>query len=83
MRYGILIGVFLALLSLYPQIYLKFQRGENYNGATFYYDYDEVAYASYLQALIDDRPRKNDVYTGSGAPQRNETFMTIQFVGAY
>jgi hypothetical protein len=83
LRYGILIGVFLALLSLYPQIYLKFQRGENYNGATFYYDYDEVIYAAYLQALIDGRPRKNDVYTGNGAPQKNETFMTIQFVGAY
>ncbi len=83
LRYGILIGAFLALLSLYPQIYLKFQRGENYNGATFYYDYDEVIYAAYLQALIDGRPRKNDVYTGNGAPQKNETFMTIQFVGAY
>jgi hypothetical protein len=82
-RYGILVGVFLALLSLYPQFYLALQRGENYNGATFYYDYDEPLYASYLQAVIDGRGRKNDFYSGSGAPQKNETYMTIQFIAPY
>ncbi len=29
---GVLVGVFLALLSLYPQFYLEYQRGKDYNG---------------------------------------------------
>ncbi len=82
-RYGILIGVFLALLSLYPQIYLKYQRGENYNGATFFYDFDEQAYESYLQALIDGKPRKNDVYSGIPPPPSDETLLSIQVLPAY
>lgn len=82
-RYGVLIGVFLALLSLYPQIYLKYQRGENYNGATFYYDYDEVIYAAYLQSLINGKPRRNDVYLGNDSTSQSETFMSIQFAAAY
>jgi hypothetical protein len=82
-RYGVFVGAFLALLSLYPQFYLKYHRGEDYNGAAFFFDTDEAAYASYLQALIDGRPRNNDVYSGKGTPQEYETFMTIQFLPAY
>lgn len=82
-KYGILVGIFFALLSLYPQFYLEYRRGDSYNGAAFFYENDETAYAAYLQALIDGRPRKNDVYSGGGAPQAYETFITIQFIPAY
>lgn len=82
-KYAVFAGIFLALLSLYPQFYLEYRRGENYNGATFFYENDETAYAAYLQALIDGRPRNNDVYSGGGAPQEYETLYTIQFVPAY
>ena len=82
-RFGILVGIFLALLSLYPQIYLKFTRGENYNGATFLYDFDEQAYAAYLQTLIDGRPRKNNLYSGVEPPENAETLYTIQFFASY
>ena len=39
-------------------------RGAEWNGHYAYNDIDEVAYAAYLKALIDGRPRKNDPYTG-------------------
>jgi hypothetical protein len=83
LRLGILVGIFMAFLSLYPQLYFQIKRGENYNGATFYYDFDESAYASYLQALIDGRPRKNSIYQGLEEPTKNETLFSIQFASAY
>lgn len=82
-RLGILVGIFMAFLSLYPQFYFQIKRGENYNGATFYYDFDESAYASYLQALIDGRPRKNSIYQGLEEPTTNENLFSIQFASAY
>lgn len=80
---GIAIGIFMALLSLFPQFYFQIKRGEEYKGATFYYDYDESAYASYLQSLIDGSPRKNNIYENSNQSQIGESFLTIQFVAAY
>ena len=59
-RFGLIAGIFLALFSLYPQINLMIMRGAEYNGNYAYNDIDEVAYASYVKALIDGRPRKND-----------------------
>ena len=82
-RLGIIVGIFMAFLSLYPQFYFQIKRGESYNGATFHYDFDESAYASYLQALIDGRPRKNSIYQGSAEPQTYETLFSIQFISSY
>lgn len=80
------VGLFAAALSLYPQYRLAQLRGAEYEGAFATYDLDEMAYASYLQALIDGRPRKNDPYTGrdeaSGSPQY-ESLFSIQFFTAY
>lgn len=80
-------GVILGLLALYPQYNLqKNLRGENYIGAFASCDLDEMAYASYLQALIDGRPRRNDPYTGrdeaADSPQ-TESLFSIQFFPAY
>ncbi len=79
-------GVILAALAVYPQYNLKNLRGAEFQGAFASCDLDEMAYASYLQALIDNRPRKNDPYTGrddaDGAPQP-ESLFSIQFVPAY
>ncbi len=79
-------GVILAVLAVYPQIHLKNLRGAEYEGVFASCDLDEMAYASYLQALIDGRPRKNDPYTGrdqtDDAPQP-ESLFSIQFVPAY
>ena len=85
-RFGIIAGLFLAVFSLYPQFKLIYTRGADWNGHYAYNDIDEVAYAAYLKALIDGRPRKNDPYTGrddsSESPQP-ESLFSIQFAGPY
>ncbi len=86
-RYGILAGIFLAIFSLYPQGKLIYNRGwSEWNGTYAYNDIDEVAYASYIKALVDGRPRKNDPYTGrddSAETPQAESLFSIQFAGPY
>jgi hypothetical protein len=85
-RFGIIAGLFLAVFSLYPQFKMLYLRGAEWNGHYAYNDIDEVAYAAYLKALIDGRPRKNDPYTGRddtpGDPQP-ESLFSIQFAAPY
>ncbi len=85
-RLGVLAGVGMMILALYPQLNLWATRGSAWNGAYAYNDIDEVAYAAYLQALIDGRPRRNDPFTGrddaSGARQP-ESLFSIQFIPPY
>ncbi|HEY0657517.1 MAG TPA: hypothetical protein VGD05_03540, partial [Pyrinomonadaceae bacterium] len=84
--YAIAAGIILAILAVYPQINLQNQRGEQWQGAFASCDLDEMAYASYLQALIDGRPRRNDPYTGrddSETSQQPESLFSIQFFPAY
>jgi hypothetical protein len=82
-RWGVIAGIAMMLLALYPQFRLWAHRGAEWNGAYAYNDLDEVAYSAYLQALIDGRPRRNDPYTGrdlTGNAPVNESFFSIQFV---
>lgn len=84
---AILAGVILGVLALYPQYNLqKNLRGAEFSGAFASNDLDEMAYASYLQALIDNRPRKNDPYTGRDEMEETpqyESLFSIQFFPAY
>jgi len=85
-RYGIAAGLFLAIFSLYPQFKMLYLRGSDWNGHYAYNDIDEVAYAGYLNALIDGRPRKNDPYTGRDDSPENpqpESLFSIQFIAPY
>lgn len=85
-RFGIIAGLFLAIFSLYPQFKMLYLRGSEWNGNYAYNDIDEVAYASYIKALIDGRPRRNDPYTGrddSPADPQPESLFSIQFAGPY
>jgi hypothetical protein len=85
-KLGIVAGIFLAIFSLYPQLKMWYARGGDWQGAYAYNDIDEVAYASYLRALIDGRPRKNDPYTGrddSPETPQPESLFSIQFVAPY
>lgn len=85
-RYGIIAGLFLAVFSLYPQMKMLYLRGDQWNGHYAYNDIDEVAYAAYVRALIDGRPRKNDPYTGrDDSPQtpQEESLFSIQFAAPY
>lgn len=86
LRFGIIAGIFLAIFTLYPQMKMVYLRGADWNGHYAYNDIDEVAYASYLRALIDGRPRKNDPYTGrddSPDSPQPESLFSIQFAAPY
>ncbi|HUF03835.1 MAG TPA: hypothetical protein VMM38_06625 [Aridibacter sp.] len=83
---GVVAGLFLALFSAYPQIKLIYSLDGEWNGHYAYNDIDEVAYAAYLKALIDGRPRKNDPYTGRDDASRSpqpESLFSIQFAAPY
>ena len=85
-RFGVLAGIFLAIFCLYPQFKMFYLRGSEWNGHYAYNDIDEVAYASYVSALIDGRPRKNDPYTGrdeSPETPQPESLFSIQFAAPY
>lgn len=85
-RFGIIAGLFLAIFSLYPQFKMIYLRGADWNGHYAYNDIDEVAYAAYVKALIDGRPRKNDPYTGRDDTPENqqpESLFSIQFAAPY
>jgi hypothetical protein len=78
-----LAGIVVALFGLYPQFALWNERGAEWNGTFASNDLDEVAYAAYLQALIDGRPRKNDPYSGrdqSAESPQPESIFSIQFL---
>jgi hypothetical protein len=85
-RFGIIAAIFLAVFCLYPQLKMFYLRGAEWNGHYAYNDIDEVAYASYVRALIDGRPRKNDPYSGrDDTPQtpQAESLFSIQFAAPY
>ncbi|NOT47552.1 MAG: hypothetical protein HOP17_07350 [Acidobacteria bacterium] len=85
-QFGIIAGIFVAAFCLYPQFKMVYLRGDAWNGHYAYNDIDEVAYASYVRALIDGRPRKNDPYTGrddSAATPQPESLFSIQFAAPY
>lgn len=85
-RFGIIAGIFLAVFCLYPQFKMLYMRGGEWNGHYAYNDIDEVAYASYVRALVDGRPRKNDPYSGRDDTQETpqpESLFSIQFAAPY
>ena len=79
-KYAILPTLFLVFVTSWPQIYLCYQRGANWQGGFAYLDPDEFGYAGYVQALIEGHPRLIDPYTGR---QASENFYSIQFIPAY
>lgn len=82
-RFGFVVAFATTILALYPQFNLWYLTGKDWNGIYAYNDIDEVAYAAYLKALMDGRPRRSDPYTGrddrAGAPQQ-ESLFSIQFL---
>lgn len=83
---AVVAGIFLAIFTLYPQFKMWYLRGDQWQGHYAYNDIDEVAYASYLRALIDGRPRRNDPYTGRDHTPENpqpESLFSIQFAAPY
>ena len=84
--FGILAAIFLLFIGLYPQLKLLYDRDGAWQGSYAYNDLDENAYAAYVAALIEGRPRRNDPYSGrddSPATPQPESLFSIQFLPAY
>lgn len=85
-RFGICAALAMALLAVVPQIHQRIARGGDWHGSYVSFDFDEVAYASYLNALISGRARLNDPYTGRDdspfSPQPESVF-SIQLLPPY
>ncbi len=84
--WALLAGIIVSAYSLAPQIQLRGIRGDAWNGVYAYHDHDEMAYAAYLQTLIDGKPRRNSPYTGREDSAENpldESLFSIQFLAFY
>src|SRR5205085_6232024 len=85
-RWGVLAALAMTVLALCPQVYLWVERGRAWQGANAFFYTDEPAYAAYVNALADGRPRRCDPYTGRDdepAAPLPESLFSIQFVPAY
>jgi hypothetical protein len=85
-QFGLVAALFMTAFMLYPQLKLWSLRGGEWQGNYAYVDMDEAAYAAYVRALVDGRPRKNDPYTGrDNTPEspQSESLFSIQFAAPY
>lgn len=82
MRLAVWPMLMLLVLAMYPQVRLWQAVGREWQGTYAYNDIDEVAYAAYLNALADGRPRRADPYAGyDDLP--NESIFSIQLATPY
>jgi hypothetical protein len=82
-RFGLLAAAIVTLIATAPQLYFGFSRGSQWNGSYAQTHGDESVYASYLNALIDGRPRRNNPYSGrDDSPEHPaaESYLSLQFV---
>ena len=85
-KWGALAALGMMLLALWPQINMWIARGSNWQGSYVAVQGDEVAYSSYINTLIEGRPRRNDPFTGrEDKPNQPlpESLFSIQFLPAY
>ncbi|MEP6922430.1 MAG: hypothetical protein ABI967_15000 [bacterium] len=85
-RWGLVAALALTLLAMFPQLYLWHERGGSWQGANAFFYTDEPAYAAYVNALKDGKPRRNDPYTGrydNKDATLPESLFSIQFATAY
>lgn len=82
-RFGLLSAAIVTLIAVAPQLFFCFSRGSQWNGAYAQTHGDESIYASYLNALVDGRPRRNNPYSGrDDSPDRPvaESYLSLQFI---
>jgi hypothetical protein len=85
-KWCVLATTAIIFLALMPQIHFWLVRGSQWHGAYAILQPDELLYSSYVNALIDGRPRRNDPVSGRDdhppAPIP-ESLFSIQFIPAY
>jgi hypothetical protein len=85
-KWCVLPSLAMVLLSLIPQIHLWIVRGSDWNGAYVSPQGDELLYSAYLNALINERTRKNDPFGGTDNSTNSplpESIFSLQSVPAY
>jgi hypothetical protein len=83
---AIVVGIIFSVAALAPQINLWLVRGTDWNGVYALNEFDEPAYAAYIQSLIDGKPRRNSPYSGATDSPENpqkESLFSIQFLASY
>ncbi|CAN5712618.1 hypothetical protein BH18ACI4_BH18ACI4_11640 [soil metagenome] len=80
-RFGVFVGLAVMVVTFIPQMNLLIRRGADWQGSYALIDYDELTYSTYLQSLIQGRPRRNNPY--SGTEQGGENYYSIQFLPPY
>lgn len=81
-----LASVAIVILSVFPQIHFWVVRGSQWNGAFSVVQGDELLYSAYVNALIENRPRRTDPPAGrDDNPQAPvpESLFSIQFIPPY
>jgi hypothetical protein len=82
-RFGLIAAAIVTLIATAPQLYFGISRGNQWSGSYAQTHGDEGVYASYLNALIDGRPRRNNPYSGrDNSPEHPmaESYLSLQFV---
>lgn len=85
-RLGLLSAAIVTLIAVAPQLFFCFSRGTQWNGSYAQTHGDEGVYASYLNALIDGRPRRNNPYSGrDNSPEHPmaESYLSLQFAPSF
>lgn len=82
---GVLAGLAVVVVTFIPQLGMCVNRGPDWQGWYATTDVDELVYSAYLNALIHDKPRRNDPFLATrGSPEANqETYFSIQFLPPY
>lgn len=76
----------MTILAIYPQMTLWMAQGRAWDGSFFASNDDEVAYAGYVNSLLEGKPRKNDPFLATEetpAAPLSESLYSIQFIPAY
>jgi hypothetical protein len=85
-RWGLAAASAIMVIAMLPQVLFLADRGPDWRGANAAMHPDEVAYSAYTAALIRNRARRNDPYTGrEDRPEHPiaESLFSIQIVPAY
>jgi len=82
---GIVAGIVVVVVTAIPQLNIIIRRGGEWQGSYALFDYDELAYSSYIHSLIEGRPRRNDPYSSPEQPGKEveENLFSVQFLPAY
>jgi hypothetical protein len=76
----------MTVLAIYPQVTLWVAQGRDWDGSFFASNDDEVAYAAYVNSLLEGKPRRNDPFLATEdttAVPLSESLYSIQFIPAY